>query len=349
MNKINRVIFTDSTINHTELSGYIQNDDLLRPGIKRGDLVRTLINNPDLKSIVIVDGVFEQQASITHKEILWSLEQGVEVVGLSSIGALRAYELHDYGMLGYGSVFQSYLDGKIDGDDEVAVSYFPIINGYDKTIPMINIRVTLEKLNFNDNDLISLIRNIHFKERNWPALKAIIPEGIYNLLKAHYIDQKKEDVFSFFQVGQFNIGTSIPVCSEKNIFILKNLVNQFHTGLIDFIASNLQVMPMYLVQTVNLPSEKIAQDIIDYLELKNSNLNKIAYILNELSSFSYSDVRLKNISNKIRREQKLFSSSSFIKFLEKKMIPSNRLVVIFDGILKLEAYFLTENYLCNTV
>ena len=115
------------------------------------------------------------------------------------MGALRAYELRDYGMLGYGKVYQDYLEGILDGDDEVAISYFPSSNGLNKTIAMVNIRTTLKKLHIYDKDLIFKIRKIHFKQRNWLTLKAVVPNEIFFKLNAHYIDQKKEDVLLYFQ------------------------------------------------------------------------------------------------------------------------------------------------------
>ncbi|MGM9319051.1 TfuA-like protein [Legionella pneumophila] len=89
MNNKKRAIFVDSTISHDELSEYIQDSDLLLPAVRRGDLIRILLKHQNIEIIVIVDGVFDQQASVTHKEILWALEQGIKVIGLSSIGFSR--------------------------------------------------------------------------------------------------------------------------------------------------------------------------------------------------------------------------------------------------------------------
>ncbi|MCV7109349.1 TfuA-like protein, partial [Mycolicibacterium setense] len=45
-------------------------------------------------ALLIVDGLFFQQASVRHKELLTLISDGIRVVGSSSMGALRAAELH---------------------------------------------------------------------------------------------------------------------------------------------------------------------------------------------------------------------------------------------------------------
>ena len=87
--------------------------------IKRGDLGQALKENPDI--IGIIDGVFHQNSSVGHKEILNVLKQGITVVGSSSMGALRASELDSLGMIGIGYVYEQYATGKVASDDDVAV------------------------------------------------------------------------------------------------------------------------------------------------------------------------------------------------------------------------------------
>lgn len=87
----------------------------------------------DLRSgdtLLIVDGLFFQQPSVRHKELLTLMADGVRVVGSSSMGALRAAELHPFGMEGYGWVFESYRDGVLEADDEVGVVHGDADDGY---------------------------------------------------------------------------------------------------------------------------------------------------------------------------------------------------------------------------
>ena len=79
----------------------------------------------DLGRSRIVDGYFDTVPSVWHKEILVAMQRGVHVFGASSMGALRAAELHPFGMVGIGQVYEWYRDGTIDADDEVAVAHGP--------------------------------------------------------------------------------------------------------------------------------------------------------------------------------------------------------------------------------
>lgn len=113
------------------------------PPIQCGDIVR-LLRWP-VKHIIIIDGLYEQVPAVWHKEIMLAIDQGIEVYGAASMGALRAAELHPYGMIGVGDVFQAFLTNQLNDDDEVAVLH----QGVDQHLKpindaMVNIRVTLE-------------------------------------------------------------------------------------------------------------------------------------------------------------------------------------------------------------
>ena len=55
-----------------------------------------------------------------------ALDNGITVVGGSSMGALRASELDDLGMVGIGYVYKAYRTGAITSDDDVALSVDPV-------------------------------------------------------------------------------------------------------------------------------------------------------------------------------------------------------------------------------
>src|SRR2546422_9858099 len=72
------------------------------------------------------------------------MSQGVHVFGAASIGACRAAELHAFGMIGVGQIFELFLHGKLEDDDEVAVAHCPAEFGYRPTsVAMVNIRATM--------------------------------------------------------------------------------------------------------------------------------------------------------------------------------------------------------------
>jgi hypothetical protein len=109
-----------------------------------GDVYRTAHQRPT--AIAIIDGYFERVPATWHKEILWAMSEGIHVFGASSMGALRAAELCDFGMVGVGSIFEAFRDGLLEDDDEVAVAHGEADTGYRPVSEaMVNIRATLER------------------------------------------------------------------------------------------------------------------------------------------------------------------------------------------------------------
>jgi hypothetical protein len=88
----------------------------------------------------IIDGQFLQYPSISPKEILAAMDDGVRFFGASSMGALRAVELAPYGMVGVGRIYELYRSGEIDADDEVAVAFDEV---QVRSEPMVNMRIAV--------------------------------------------------------------------------------------------------------------------------------------------------------------------------------------------------------------
>ena len=144
------------------------------PPIRHGDLI-TLAPTPD-DVVVILDGLFHGVAPIRHKEILAVLADGVTVVGASSMGALRAAELHPYGMHGIGEIYQAYRDGRITADDAVTVQHTP--DGQPLGEPLVSLLHTLDTaskegiISTADTDrLAALARSLHYSRRSWTAVR----------------------------------------------------------------------------------------------------------------------------------------------------------------------------------
>lgn len=117
------IIYTGLSLPFDEAKEILDSHDdievIYKRPIKRGDLGHDMKENPDI--IGIIDGVFHQNSSVGHKEILDVITKGVTVVGSSSMGALRASELDSLGMTGIGYVYTQYATGKVASDDDVAV------------------------------------------------------------------------------------------------------------------------------------------------------------------------------------------------------------------------------------
>lgn len=117
------IIYTGLSLPFDEAKEILDSHDdvevIYKRPIKRGDLGHDIKENPDI--IGIIDGVFHQNSSVGHKEILNVLNKGITVVGASSMGALRASEMDSLGMIGVGHVYDQYRSGKVASDDDVAV------------------------------------------------------------------------------------------------------------------------------------------------------------------------------------------------------------------------------------
>ncbi|MFH8701980.1 TfuA-like protein [Streptomyces chartreusis] len=144
----------------------------IHPPAAHGDLLRLAVGPDDL--VLIVDGVFHQQAPVRHKEILAVLDHGATVVGCSSMGALRAAELQSHGMIGIGRVFQMFIDNEINADDEVAVAHGA--DGDFRAVgdPLVNIRYGLEQAQSQgviaaDEALVALgqAQSLPYTARSW--------------------------------------------------------------------------------------------------------------------------------------------------------------------------------------
>jgi hypothetical protein len=151
-------------------------DFVILPPVAQGDVYRAVRRGA--RVIGIVDGYFSGAPSVWHKEILWAISEGIAVFGSASMGALRAAELHAFGMRGVGRIFEAFRDGTLEDDDEVAVLHGPAEIGYPAASePMVNIRATLLAAEavgvVRSSARVALERyakGLFFGERNWSGL-----------------------------------------------------------------------------------------------------------------------------------------------------------------------------------
>ena len=170
------VIFSGPTISHDEISRHLECQCL--PPARRGDIYDVARQRP--RAIGIIDGYFQGELSVWHKEILWAMSRGIHVFGASSMGALRAAELHQFGMHGVGRIFENYRDGIWEDDDEVALIHGPAEMGYVAlSEPMSNIRATLEHAVSQGiatqklaDRLIDKAKHTFYHDRSWDNLLA---------------------------------------------------------------------------------------------------------------------------------------------------------------------------------
>ena len=120
-------------------------DAEFHPPVHFGDLYALAGSPPG--QVLLIDGVFHDSTPVWQREILEVLQADWQVLGASSMGALRALELEPYGMIGLGTVFEWYRTGRIEGDDEVALLHGVAEMGYlPLTLPLVDVRHILAEL-----------------------------------------------------------------------------------------------------------------------------------------------------------------------------------------------------------
>ena len=220
-------------------------DAIYLPPVSQGDVYRVALKRP--LAIGIIDGYFENVPSVWHKEILWAMSRGIHVYGSASMGALRAAELTQFGMIGVGAIFEAFRNCLLEDDDEVAVTHGPMELGYPVlSEAMVNIRRTLADA--HSSNVIShathvvveaVAKKLFYRDRNYPlvirnAEKQHVCgaelDGLVEWLPRGKVDQKREDAllmlramrvplaevaeikcvqYSFQQTSQWNIASRL--------------------------------------------------------------------------------------------------------------------------------------------
>lgn len=183
------------------------------PPAAQGDVFRASQNQPD--AIVLIDGYFSWTPAVWHKEILWALDRGVRVYGASSMGALRAAELHPFGMQGVGEIFAAFASGELEDDDEVALVHAGAEDDYAPfSLPMVNIRASLQQAAEEGvvdapqaQAWIGRAKALFYPERTWANIVAEIPDASAAarlsawLAVGNEVDLKRADALAALQAA----------------------------------------------------------------------------------------------------------------------------------------------------
>lgn len=211
------VLFLGPTLPRREVEALAEAlaDATILPPAAQGDIWRAAQSRPG--AIGIVDGYFQGAPSVWHKEILWALAEGIAVFGSASMGALRAAELHPFGMQGVGRIFEDFRDGRLEDDDEVAVTHGPAELGYPAlSEAMVNIRATLARAEAEGvlkpaqrKKIEAHAKALHFPERRWESLLQGVPgvaraalDALGAWLPEGRIDLKREDALAMIRAMQ---------------------------------------------------------------------------------------------------------------------------------------------------
>ncbi|MGO4724201.1 MULTISPECIES: TfuA-like protein [unclassified Inquilinus] len=207
-----RLIFTGPTISHAEGSSVL--DAIFLPPAVQGSIVLA-VHRFDPAAILIIDGGFQSEPAVRHKEILWALSLGIPVVGAASMGALRAAELFPY-MQGSGLIYRWYRRYPLAPDDAVAVLHGPeVVNFAPLTSSLIDLRMTIRaahrrglipvdlaasmeliarNLNFRDRTLTRVIEGA-LKSEDEPTAAAFQAR-----IQSIFVEQKRTDALGALQL-----------------------------------------------------------------------------------------------------------------------------------------------------
>jgi len=177
-------------------------DAVYLPPAAQGSIIQA-VRRHQPRAILIIDGLFQSEPAVRHKEILWALDQGIPVLGAASMGALRAAELHRFGMTGIGLIYRWYRRWHGAPDDAVAVVHTPPELGAEAlTVALIDLLMTIKRAGRQGAVtaaqaalLAQAARRLNFRDRDIAAIAAAagIDPG---RLRPCLVEQKKQDAIA---------------------------------------------------------------------------------------------------------------------------------------------------------
>ena len=217
------VVFCGPTLDAGEARGAL--DAEILPPAQQGDVLLAARRGAGI--IALVDGRFDQVDAVAHKEILWAMAEGVHVLGAASMGALRAAELHAFGMEGVGAIYEGYASGAIEDDDEVAVTHGTEETGFRAlSEAMVDLRATAAAATaagaIGEDDaevLLAAAKGLFYPDRVIPTVLAeAARRGLRSEAGAAFRDvwarggrvsQKRADALALLQVVRARLGGEI--------------------------------------------------------------------------------------------------------------------------------------------
>lgn len=189
------------------------------PPARQGDVLRLLHDPP--AAIGLIDGVFGDALAVSHKELLEALSRGVPVLGAASMGALRAAELHPWGMEGIGAIYRALRSGEISNDGDVAVRYGPEALGYPLlSVPLVDVRATVAALQMRGaldhgaaHRIVTVAQGMFFAQRSWEAIAGALEHDAICAaqLRSAHVERKRLDAIQL--LARLRIG--IPALTRR--------------------------------------------------------------------------------------------------------------------------------------
>lgn len=347
------LVFVGPTIRAEEAKAFIDAD--FRPPAAQGDVISACHNDrPDI--IALIDGAIDGGPSVWHKEILHALALGITVVGAGALGAIRAAELELHGMMGVGRVFQSFLDGSIEDDDEVYAAYEEKRREFRRiSEPMMNIRATLQQAGERDiisgpicDRLISIAKSFYYPERTFERIFAAASEeglsferkDLTDFVAAHYVDVLKEDAMEllrFVACMPQSTGRHPEVCVDRQSTLHHVLYQRDRSVLRDNARIRLSTISDYV--TVNAPD-------IDEISQRAYN-RQLALLLADLLEVEVNDAEVLQETDRFRRKHSVADEESYADWLERNDLSHEELRILMEEsarIAKVHRWYLASRW-----
>jgi hypothetical protein len=160
-----------------------QGNVALRPPVRRGDIDQLLATAPRPGVVVICDGVFQVEPAVSHAEIGRALDIGWQVWGVSSIGAIRAFEMRSYGMQGFGYVHSLFHRFDDFTDDEMCLLHFPEPPWFPVSEALVNLRYAFERQGRtlgisqdSERRVLAALMTLWFGDRTQARMRAVMQQ-----------------------------------------------------------------------------------------------------------------------------------------------------------------------------
>ncbi len=114
------------------------------PPVEAGAVAALAGERPGM--LILVDGNLEPGRVLEDAELLAAMAAGWRVIGLASVGAIKAAALHDAGMVGFGKVARYARLFPERAQDEIAALYFPTPPYAPASEPLLELRLLLRAL-----------------------------------------------------------------------------------------------------------------------------------------------------------------------------------------------------------
>jgi len=115
------------------------------PPARRGDVARAVARGGEPGVMILCDGVFQVAPAVSHAELCEAIDAGWQVWGVSSLGAIRAWELRHEGMRGFGEVYEMFERFDDFTDDEMCLLHFPEPPWFPVSEALVNVRHALAR------------------------------------------------------------------------------------------------------------------------------------------------------------------------------------------------------------